>query len=208
MSAPKQIFDISLLRHVGAWMGRDLGEIVAEELSKQRRQDLESMRSIRACIGLLTDGKMEMLAQFSLVISLKGAGASCPPILGVIQAEDHSRRGDKDIGSCGSARVGDGHLTEDKTVAPEQTSPRILLRGAWASCPPSVSVIAAEDLWRRSDKDLGSTGSMRVGLGSLMDDKMEAHQQAYRRSLLRNVWASSPPSFNVIVAEKLSRSFG
>ena len=93
-------------------------------------------------------------------------------------------------------------------MAPEQTSPRILLRGAWASCPPSVSVMAAEDLWRRSDKDLGSTGSMRVGLGSLMDDKMEAHQQAYRRSLLRNVWASSPPSFKVIVAEKLSRSFG
>ena len=101
MGAPKQIFDISLLRHVRAWMGRDLGEIVAEELSRQRRQDLESMRSIRACIGPLTDGKMEVLTQFSLFISLKGAGASCPPSSGVIQAEDHSRRGTKILGPVG-----------------------------------------------------------------------------------------------------------
>ena len=208
MSAHEQNFDISLLMQVGASIGRELGSISVEELMGRPGGDLRSVGSIHACVGLVMDGKTEPPLQSSLVISLKGAGVSCPPISGIIQEEDPSRRRDKDLGSSGSARVGEGHLTDDKTVAPEQTSRRNLLRGAWALCPPSISVIKAEDLWRRSDKDLGSTGSTRVGVGSLMDDKKEAPKQVFRRRFLRDVWASFPPSFNVIGAEKLSRRFG
>ena len=94
---------------------------------------------------------------------------------------------------------------DDKTVAFEQTSLGILVRGAEASYLQVLIIRGSEELTRRRDADLRSCGSVYGCVGPLLVVKSEAPEQIFSESLDRGARASCLQSVNVIVAEDRSR---